>query len=178
MISFDEIKKESIIDVAKKMLIAAKTAPKGRGLDNLYLGLLTDKTQREAVAQKMEELAAQHEVSIFKRDANHIRQAEVVVVLAARISPTGLKVCGYCGFENCAAKPQEVPCIFNLTDLGMAACSAAAVAMDHRVDNRILYTAGKGIKELKLLPEEFKVIYTIPLEACAKNPFFDRPPVS
>lgn len=48
------------------------------------------------------------------------------------------------------------------------------VAMDNRVDNRILYTAGQAVLDLSLLGDEIKVVYCIPISATSKNIFFDR----
>jgi uncharacterized ferredoxin-like protein len=52
--------------------------------------------------------------------------------------------------------------------------SAVSVAMDHRVDNRIMYSAGKAAIEAGLFGPEVKIAYGIPLSATGKNPFFDR----
>jgi uncharacterized ferredoxin-like protein len=46
--------------------------------------------------------------------------------------------------------------------------------MDHRVDNRVMYTVGQAVLRMGLLGEGVKVVYGIPLSVSAKNPFFDR----
>jgi uncharacterized ferredoxin-like protein len=46
--------------------------------------------------------------------------------------------------------------------------------MDHRIDNRIMYSVGKAALDLGLLGKEAVVAYGIPLSATGKNPFFDR----
>jgi uncharacterized ferredoxin-like protein len=46
--------------------------------------------------------------------------------------------------------------------------------MDHRVDNRVMYTIGKAVLEMKLLGENVKIAFGIPLSVSAKSPFFDR----
>jgi uncharacterized ferredoxin-like protein len=81
-----------------------------------------------------------------------------------------------CGYKNCAEKRKypDHPCIFNTTDLGIALGSAVSVAMDKRIDNRILYTAGQAILDLKLLGERVKAAYAIPISSSSKNIFFDR----
>jgi uncharacterized ferredoxin-like protein len=81
-----------------------------------------------------------------------------------------------CGFKNCEEKNKfpEIPCVFNTGDLGIAIGSAVSVAMDNRVDNRIMYTAGQAVIELGLLGKDVKIVYVIPLSATSKNPFFDR----
>ena len=43
-----------------------------------------------------------------------------------------------------------------------------------RVDNRIFYTAGQAILDLKLMDEKVKVVYAVPLSSASKNIFFDR----
>ena len=65
-------------------------------------------------------------------------------------------------------------CSFNVGDLGIAVGSAAAMAADFRIDNRIMYTAGKAAIELGMLGEDVKIAYGIPLAAKGKNPFFER----
>ena len=65
-------------------------------------------------------------------------------------------------------------CSFNAGDLGIAVGSAAGLAADLRIDNRIMYTAGKAAIELGMLGEDVQIAYGIPLAAKGKNPFFDR----
>jgi uncharacterized ferredoxin-like protein len=81
-----------------------------------------------------------------------------------------------CGFSDCTEKELHPnhPCVFNSGDLGIAVGSAASVAMDCRVDNRILYTAGQALLEMGVLGKDVKIAYGIPLGISGKNPFFDR----
>lgn len=87
-----------------------------------------------------------------------------------------LSPCGMCGFQDCTEKDKhpDHPCVFNTGDLGIAIGSAVSVAMDHRVDNRIMYTVGQAVLEMGILGSEIKIAYGIPLSASGKNPFFDR----
>ena len=71
-------------------------------------------------------------------------------------------------------KHPDHPCVFNTGDLGIAIGSAASVAMDSRVDSRIMYTVGQALLEMRIFGEEVKIIYGIPLSISGKNPFFDR----
>ncbi len=162
-------------DVAEKMILAARTAPKARGRDQLFTAL-AGKEEIKKLAERMETIANESGEAFFARDAGNIRSVPWVVLLGTRIEPAGLKVCGMCGFGNCDNKRQhpEVPCVFNTGDLGIALGSAVSVAMDHRADNRIMYTIGQAAMDLGLFPPEVKVAYGIPLSATAKNPFFDR----
>ncbi len=171
----EELKKETIREVAKQMMIAARTAPKGRGIDNLSIALLEPEAI-EKIAKCMEEIDAEMDFPAFSRDAKNLRKADACIILGTKIKSVGLKKCGMCGYKNCAEKEKHPnhPCVFNTTDLGVALGSAVSVAMDHRVDNRIFYTAGQAVLDLKLLGEEVKIAYAIPLSASSKNIFFDR----
>jgi len=176
IISEAELKKEALLDVAKQMMIAARTAPKGRGIDNLVIAII-EKETIAIIASKMKEMVANGGYSeFFIRDAENILLSEVMLLLGTKINPIGLKQCGLCGFPDCETKNQhpDHPCSFNTGDLGISIGSAVSIASDCRVDNRIMFSAGKAVKELNLLGNEVKIIYGIPLSASSKSPFFDR----
>lgn len=171
-----EITRDVLLDVAKKMVVAARTAPKARGISYLEAAILTGKDIQE-LAKGIRDIGERENNNIFLRDANNVLNgADVVVLFGTRIKPLQLTYCGYCGFQNCKHKEEhpEVPCAFNTGDLGIAIGSAVSVAMDHRIDNRVMYSVGVAAKEMKLLGEDVPIIYGIPLSATAKNPFFDR----
>jgi uncharacterized ferredoxin-like protein len=69
-----------------------------------------------------------------------------------------------------------MPRAFNTGDLGIALGSAVSVALEHRVDNRVMYTVGMAVRNLKLLGKDIKICYGVPLSATEKNIFFDRKP--
>jgi len=172
----DDFKKEALLDVAKKILVAARTAPKARGMDNLAMAIVTD-GELQQLCKKTKEIGDREQYDIFLRDAiNVLNSADVVVLIGTRFKSLGLKVCGFCSFNDCVTKEKhpDVPCAFNTTDLGIAVGSAVALAADHRVDSRVMYTVGLAARELNMLGEEYKIIYGIPLSATSKNPFFDR----
>ncbi|MBN2430641.1 MAG: ferredoxin [Acidobacteria bacterium] len=168
--------REYLLETARAMAVAARTAPKGRGSDNLVIRIVTDDDVTPIVAT-MREIGRSSGQAFFERDAANVERAGIVVLLGARIEPLGLKVCGMCGFADCDEKRLHptVPCVFNTGDLGIALGSAVAVAADRRVDNRIMYTVGQAVKKLGWLGDEVSVIYGIPLSATSKSPFFDRP---
>ena len=79
--------------------------------------------------------------------------------------------------KNCGAcKKAGAVCAFNVTDLGIAVGSAVSLAADNRMDNRVLFSAGKGAARMGLFGEEVKVCYGIPLSVSSKSVFFDRGP--
>jgi uncharacterized ferredoxin-like protein len=165
----------SLKDTAAKMVIAARTAPKARGIDTFQI-LVAEGESVKKLAEKMSITASEYDVQFFERDAGNILDSPFVFLIGTRIQSIGLKKCGMCGFSGCDEKNKYpgVPCVFNTGDLGIALGSAAAVCMDHRVDNRIMYTIGQAAMELGFFEAGIRVAYGIPLSATSKNPFFDR----
>lgn len=175
MIQEKDIIKQAVKGVAEKMMAAARTAPKGRGVDNLII-TIAEKEDIQKISDKMKEIGTRLNATFFQRDAENILLAPYMLLLATKINSLGLPTCGLCGLQNCDEKNRhpQTPCVFNTGDLGIAVGSAVSVAANHRVDNRVMYTVGMAVKELGLLGDEAAVIYGIPLSATSKNPFFDR----
>ncbi len=157
------------------MLMAARTAPKGRGRDTLALAAVYDESLA-AIADKMEEMGKVNDLPFFLRDAKNVRQSQALLLLGTTISPAGLTNCGLCGWGNCEAKNNypDAPCAFNTTDLGIALGSAVSAATRWCVDTRIMFSAGQAAVALKLLGDEVKIIFAVPLSCSSKSPFFDR----
>ena len=156
-----EVRSKVLRDTAEKMMTAARTAPKARGIDNLVISAAYGDTIK-LIAEKMKELVKEGKgPDYFVRDADNILSAEIVVLLGTRIDPLGIKFCGYCGHKNCAEKNNhpDQPCALNTNE---------------RVDNRIMHSIGVAVRELGLLDKDVRIIYGIPLSIGAKNPFFDR----
>jgi len=177
MISLDGTNsKQALLNVANKMLVAARTAPKARGVDNLLLAI-AEKEAIEAIANKMIKMAESNIVpTFFIRDANNILSCDVMVLIGTKIKSIGLQYCGLCGYTNCEEKDKypNHPCSMNTGDLGIAIGSAVSVAIDERVDNRIMYSVGMAVRKLEMFGKEYRIIYAIPLSCTGKNPFFDR----
>ena len=171
-----DIRDRIVIDVAYKMLVAAKTAPKGKGVDIIEAAVLTGDEIKKVSDQLYHMVKNEGVADYFGRDAGNLLKASALFLIGTRIEPLGVEPCGNCGFKNCAEKRKfaDVPCSFNTTDLGIAIGSAVGVAIDNRIDNRVMYTAGIAAKRLGIFGEEVKVIYAIPLSSSSKNPFFDR----
>lgn len=164
----------AILETAHKMCAAARTAPKARGVDLIHTCVITgDDIVR--VADEMERLGKEHDVAIFLRDSENVRVSEAVVAIGTLYSQRGMKFCQYCGFANCAetAKAGAI-CAYDTVDLGIAIGSALSVAADSRIDNRVMYTAGKAILSLGLMDPEVKIAFGTPLSATGKSPYFDR----
>ena len=164
---------DQVLSVAKAMMAAARTAPKGKGVDRLeIITLYGDDLSR--LANEMRRYSEQTGLKFFLRDADNVEQAQAVVLIGTTYGVFGLN-CGYCGFATCQEKEKfpSVPCAFNSGDLGIAIGSAAALAADMRIDNRIMYSVGQAALRLGLLGQS-KAAYGILLSCSGKNPFFDR----
>lgn len=168
-----QMERETILHVAFGMCTAARTAPKGKGIDNICTVVLTGE-EKDALAAKMDEIAAERvDCAFFARDANNVRFAEAIVLIGVRKRTTGIGFCSMCGFENCkVCAEQGGRCAFNTIDLGIAIGSAVSYAADHRIDNRVMFSVGKAYG---LMQENSDIIWQgIPLSAWGKNPCFDR----
>lgn len=175
MLSEENIREKALLDVAQEMVVAARTAPKGKGMDNLVACIVT----REEIPDLSRKMLALHEETgapVFKVNGADILKAECIVVLGARDRPLGLQHCGFCGYANCAEKEKagKGRCAFCVGDLGIAIGSAVAVAADRRVDTRIMYSIGYAMMHYGMLDSDIVVAHGIPLSATSKNPFFDR----
>ncbi len=176
IINENELGYKATVDTARRMIVAARTAPKARGVDNIGMSIVTG-SDLHALAKTMAKIGEEENNPIFTRDAGNVQNdTAVVLLIGTKIRSLGLKTCGLCGFPDCSARDEhpEVPCVFNTGDLGIAVGSAVSIAMDARIDNRIMYTIGVAAKKMGLLGEDYKVIYGIPMSATSKNPFFDR----
>ena len=171
----DVIEKDAVFEVAKLMAIAARTAPKAKGVDNI-ITMLIDGDEKDAVAAEMRKIGESgQQFASFTRDAGNVDNSDYVVLLAVKDNAVGLAICSVCGFENCgAAQGAGAPCAFNISDLGTAACSACAVASHHFVDNRLMYTAGLAANRIGLYGEKVRMSYGIPISAKGKSIYFDR----
>lgn len=168
-----ECRHEEVVNVGRQMMIAARTAPKGKGIDIIETALVTGE-EIGTLSEKMVELCAENGMKFFLRDAENLQSAECVVLIGTREQVQGLD-CGHCGFATCASRSEGVPCAINAIDVGIAIGSACSTAADHRVDTRVMFSAGLAAQHLNWLPG-CRMVMAIPLSASSKNPFFDRKP--
>ena len=174
IIKNDEAERDAILDVAKKMVTAARTAPKGMGIDNIKT-LIIDGEEKDKLEKELKKLAEETDMDFYRRDGENVKSSRCVVLIGVKNSPVGLDYCGYCGFLNCAETVKAgANCAFNITDIGVAVGSAVSVAANNRVDNRVFFSAGKAAMRLGLMPENVRVCYGIPLSAYGKSIYHDR----
>jgi uncharacterized ferredoxin-like protein len=171
------------------MAAAARTAPKTRGVDSIR-SLVIDGEDMETLARAIEETSVgRPDITSekFLRDARNVRASVCAVLIAVSGSPRKPENpmdCGACGFVTCsnlinARSKRGTPtdflgpvCMYASVDLGIALGSAARVAAEHNIDNRIMRTIGVAAAKLKWLDAD--VVIGIPLSATGKNIYFDR----
>ena len=168
-----ESRHEQVLNVARQMMTAARTAPKGKGVDIIEVALVTDEDIKK-LSEQLISLSEEKGMKFFLRDADNILSAECVLLIGTRELAQGLN-CGHCGFPTCAERSTGVPCVINSVDVGIAIGSACATAADHRVDTRVMFSAGLAAQRLGIL-EGCRQVFAIPVSASSKNPFFDRKP--
>lgn len=169
-----ELEREGAIEVAKLMAVAARTAPKTRGIDNIEIVAIDDEPTKKRIIEKMKDISKKENRPSFERDANSIDASPVILVIGVKSNPAGLN-CGFCGYPKCddLSKTKGI-CTYNSIDLGIAIDSAAAGADSFHADNRVMYSIGRACLDLKIFSQTVKQALGIPLSVTGKNPFFDR----
>ena len=127
-----DIRNEQVLRIGMQMMTAARTAPKGKGVDVIEVAMLTGEDIKR-LSDMMIAMYGEHGMKFFLRDA------------------------------------------INTVDVGIAIGSACATAADHRVDTRVMFSAGLAAQRMNLL-KDCKQVFAIPVSASSKNPFFDRKP--
>ncbi len=175
-----------VMTVAGLMALAARTAPKGKGVDTIEIRVLAKK-ELKALAAHLDALGTERKIGFFIRDAKNIAAADACIIIGSRGDTVAGINCGGCGYPACAGlekarkkrRARDTPfdgpnCVIRMADLGIALGSAVKTAQIHNVDNRIMYSGGVAARDLGLVPGECTVVYAIPLAATGKNIFFDR----
>ncbi len=162
-----------ILEVGRQMMTAARTAPKGKGLDIIEIAMV-DGDELPLLARQMEQISQETGMKFLLRDAANVRESECVIIIGTRAQAQGLN-CNYCGYSTCASRKEGVPCAINSIDVGIAIGSACATAADLRVDTRVMFSAGLAAEQLGWLDGTGQTI-AIVVSASSKSPFFDRKP--
>jgi uncharacterized ferredoxin-like protein len=170
-----EMERTAVEHVAALMCAAARTAPKGRGIDNLSTLVVTGADIKK-ISAEMRRVGQEMGDKYWDRDAANVDVSMALVILGQRPAPMNIPACGFCGFEDCAASARAgATCAISASDLGTATCSAVAVAALHHIDNRIMYRIGRAALNLGLFNDEkVTMAYGIPLSVTGKSPYFDR----
>lgn len=174
IIQSKEIEQRALEQVAELMCAAARTAPKGRGIDNLVVMIVKGRTKDQLV-EEMKKIAQESGAQFFERDAKCLEKTQLAILLGEKVKPMGVQPCGYCGYANCKENAEKSGlCAISIGDLGIAIGSAVSVAAHHHVDNRVMFSIGRAALNLDIFEEDVKIAYGIPLSISGKSPFFDR----
>ncbi len=166
-------RKEAILQAATAIMAAARTAPKGKGIDVIEIAMVSG-DDLKPIANEMRNISEKTGFKFFLRDANNIEIADAVIFIGTADQPMGLN-CGQCGFDVCSQRTAGVPCAINSIDVGIALGSACSKAADLRIDTRIMMSAGLAAQNLNILGG-CKQVMALLLSISSKNPFFDRKP--
>jgi uncharacterized ferredoxin-like protein len=176
------LERQGVLEVAKMMLVSARTAPKTGGVDDI-ITCLVDSDELEQLAKAMDNIGEERGIDGFHRDANNVRDSDAVVLIGVRGNKKYALNCGACGFDTCdefthADETEGMDfigptCLFKALDLGIALGSAVKTAAVLNVDNRVMYRIGAAAMKLKMLPDA-TVIMGIPLSAKGKSIYYDR----
>ena len=154
-----ETEKEVLIKSAEEICIAARTAPKSYGEDKIVTAIVYDEELKK-LQQEMRKIGEEKKLHFLLRDGENINDKIVVLI------GTSLKTHPPLFLDN----EYIDPCI----DLGIAIGSAVSTASRLKIDNRIMLSIGLAAVNLRILGEDVRVAYGIPLSISGKNPFFDR----
>ena len=149
IITFENAENDALLEVAKLMVVAARTAPKAQGEDKIKTAIITG-IEKDGLANMMEQMGK-------VRDSKNVKDSGAVVLLGVSF---GNPLEDWINFKA------------KLIDLGIALGSAAKVASELNVDNRIMHTIGIAALKMGLLKAD--EILGIPLSIKGKSIFFDR----
>ncbi len=169
-----------LLEVARLMELAARTAPKSRGEDYVkFLTLSGDGIPR--LAEALLTFGKKSGKHNFDRDSNNIKNSPVVALIGLKDATTLGLNCSACGFPTCADL-EKAPktgadfngpiCAFRQLDFGIALGSAVKTAQMLNVDNRIMYRVGVAARSAGFV--DWDIVMGIPLSATGKNIYFDR----
>lgn len=167
------LREAQALDIAQKMLVAARTAPKGKGIDVLECAVVNG-DEKEALAVAMETIGKERGHAFFLRDAGCVRTCQCVVLVgtrpkdsifelrllrvprpAARSPPKHLARSMWSMWASRSALPSRVR---KPTGSIRASCSPLALPL-----NTLAY-----------LVKVFSQVLAIPVSISSKSPFFDR----
>ena len=100
------IRKEIVLEAAKQIMMAARTAPKGKGVDIIEIITLSHDSL-PTLSENMRSEGKKRGMMFFLRDADNIEQADAVILIGTRRHPLGLN-CAYCGAKTCGENPKAI----------------------------------------------------------------------
>ncbi len=172
--------KETVGFVAELMAVAARTAPKAAGEDFIEVRVLSD-SERVTLGNDMIQVGRERAIWGFERDGQNVLASDAVLLVGLLPHKGAGLNCGACGYASCqefndrsySGDFDGPNCVVRALDLGIALGSAAKIASELNVDNRVMYRIGVSAKRLGM--GKSRIFHGIPLSATGKNIYFDRP---
>lgn len=94
-----DLRHQSVVEAAHRMMTAARTAPKAKGVDIIEIALVEEREDLEKLAEAMRRRSEETGFKFLLRDADNILQGEAVILIGTRRHTQGLN-CGYCGYSG------------------------------------------------------------------------------
>ncbi len=193
-IGYDDLRADTVLQVAKLMAAAAITAPKSGG--QLFLAgkpnfietvIIDDADTRHRLAEWMRARGAERRETIWFRDAEVIEAIDAVLYVGIVDWYPPNYDCGACGYATCAeflhaTKPLRddsaelefagPTCNLRDIDLGIAVGSAAKTAAIHSIDCRCQTRSAVAARKLGIIQADIAVALSLSMTAKAIG--FDR----
>jgi uncharacterized ferredoxin-like protein len=181
IIENEKCETEGLRETGRLMMIAARTAPKSGGIDDVET-LMIYGEEKEKIVEEMKRIGDERESPRFYRDAKNVSDSDLIILIGVNAQKNFGINCGSCGYQTCkefntkrvkGIDFEGPSCSFKLLDLGIAIGSAVKTAGTLNVDNRIMYRIATAAQRLGFLKKS-TVSMGIPLSAKGKNIYYDR----
>jgi len=91
-----EIRHEYVLQAVRQMMTAARTAPKGKGIDIIEVAMVTDEDIKR-LSEELVIMSGETGLKFFLRDADNILQAEAIMPAGSGFELRALRVSDLCG---------------------------------------------------------------------------------
>ena len=173
-ITSNDAEKAAVLQIANMMASAAKTAPKGLGVNRVNTLILTEDDMMPII-EEMKRIAHDSKMAYFLRDAESLEKSQGLILVGTTYGYRGVAPCGLCGNIDCATnRKKEGVCAFDTVDLGIAIGAACSIAATNQLDHRVFFSAAKAALNLGNYLPECKLMMAIPVSAYSKNIYYDR----
>ena len=79
-----DLRHQSVVEAAHRMMTAARTAPKAKGVDIIEIALVEEREDLEKLAEAMRRRSEETGFKFLLRDADNILQGEAVILIGTR----------------------------------------------------------------------------------------------
>lgn len=194
-VTFDDLRGETVLQVAKLMAAAAVTAPKSGGQlflrgSRLFIEtvIVHDQPTLAALAAWMRARGKERKEPIWFRDADLAEKLDAVLFIGLNDWYPPVYDCGACGYATCAEFMQATnaqrdageqfefkgpQCNLRDVDPGIAVGSAAKTASIHNIDCHCQTRVAVAARKLGILKADLAIALSLSLTH--KNLGFDRP---